>query len=1046
MPGRRPGGPSLALAATLALVLLLISPVHGDFAYISTTASGTETKHPCMPQHNEQNTTATFHKVDAEAVVVNFTDTCKPENGDGDIAARELLTFFNPSDVSGKIAVVPGSACLWGTYDGGDENPWFYYLNDFQRRVDSLVAAGAIGVIWGEGRFGKIPEQMVGHKSNSSQAVPVCTMDKDVFNAFKETFKETGLSSIDTTNALMYRLEDEQYPPPELTYTYITLEEPWVADGPDGFDFPMPAKMATFGPKSAAAVKAELVHARFIPECDSNQYEQCALHCWTKNATQIFTESLTDKVTFFTSKEELHYGCYPFFTNWAQLAQEAGAKAVVYGTYASVDGWRRAGPYITPFDLQIPFLSLFKVHTETLEHVNAESEAHTGLEVTIKTPIITNGAGVAYFAPADPDFGPAPILVWRDEQDHFYCDAGQATFNPAPWAGLALPTNENDVNDLNTNRVVLLHASDACVAANVGNGTCGACLAPGPSGQIAQMWANIDGQEVTVNAAATVDGEPVVYAADAPSAARAAFGTNFIAMMFLEDFDCFASYDEFSMVADAMGASALLLAMPESPFMAPHLYGVADVDGDGTRRTTPTFSVTYVCAMRALHGGNNVFADLPAIDADGDASIGPHAYAAGYTVPNTQAMQDTSFVLEHAPDTVCGDGEECLAGQANFNPSSYPAVKAEVIFVEAVATCQSTRTCLECDRLEVGELSTQSYLRYVGWDGEPVAKVDIAGRVVFAMEDTLRCAHPFTNFVKDVELHQALGVIIGLTSSSIETLTASAVPFQPQIPTFSIANGNAQEFEQTLKQGLEISVILPRIYDGRAVAGSIATASVSQGTLRLGVNHGGNYGTNGTSKKKIGAGEIVGFFVLIGLVFGIGAACVYGRKLHKRGVRLIPAWVSDATRGMRSFGASPNAPSAERGTAAGAGAATRRAPTAANPYEQFNDEPDGAGDDRYAAHRERTSHELSELPAPALVAPSPMSPIPPAPRDAVVDAFAQPVMPPHVPPQVAPAVNAGDVELVSRNKVVTNPFEAPAPATSPFPPQTIPPADPYIPK
>ena len=327
-------------------------------------------------------------------------------------------------------------------------------------------------------------------------------------------------------------------------------------------------------------MEAELVAARFISACDDDNYEQCASNCWnktaTETATEIFTKNLTGKIAFFTSKEELHYGCYSMFSHWAKLAMDAGAAAVVYGTEQDVGGWSFAGPYTTPFNLTIPFFSLLKIHTDTLEHVTAESATWAGHEVTIKTPLIARGAGAGYFAPSDTDFGPAPVLMWRDFGDHFYCDAGQAHFNPAPWPGLPLPAAAAaDAGELNTNRAVLLVPSDACVAANTGGGTCGSCLAPGPKAQIAQLWARIHGASVTVNVSSPIDGAQVAYAADAARAARAAFGENFVAVMFSEDFDCFAAYGEFAASAEAMGASALLIAMRASPYLAPHMYGVA---------------------------------------------------------------------------------------------------------------------------------------------------------------------------------------------------------------------------------------------------------------------------------------------------------------------------------------------------------------------------------------------------------------------------------------------------------------------------------------
>ena len=43
--------------------------------------------------------------------------------------------------------------------------------------------------------------------------------------------------------------------------------------------------------------------------------------------------------------------------------------------------------------------------------------------------------------------------------------------------------------------------------------------------------------------------------------------------------------------------------MPDSPYLAPHMYAVADVaPGQSLRRTKPVFPVTFACALRALPG------------------------------------------------------------------------------------------------------------------------------------------------------------------------------------------------------------------------------------------------------------------------------------------------------------------------------------------------------------------------------------------------------------------------------------------------------------
>ena len=246
---RLAGGRRFACAA-LALALVAISPARADYTYVSTSDGE---KHPCAPQHHVTKTTEAFHSTSAQAMVVDLdVNSCEAENADGDVA-RSSFTFDSTDldAVSGKIAVVQGSECLFGTYEGGDgdyKDPYIYYLEDFQRRVDAMVSAGAIGVIWGEGRAGKIPEQMVGHLGSDSfnQAVPVCAMEKADFDAFAGYFPASLVTSIDTTNIPMYREQDERIPEPRITY--LTVEEPWKPGGPNGYAFPMPAKTATFGP------------------------------------------------------------------------------------------------------------------------------------------------------------------------------------------------------------------------------------------------------------------------------------------------------------------------------------------------------------------------------------------------------------------------------------------------------------------------------------------------------------------------------------------------------------------------------------------------------------------------------------------------------------------------------------------------------------------------------------------------------------------------------------------------------------------------------
>ena len=297
-----------------------------------------------------------------------------------------------------------------------------------------MVSAGAIGVIWGEGRAGKIPEQMVGHLGSDSfdQAVPVCAMEKADFDAFTDAgyFTAGQVTSIDTTNIPMYREQDERISEPRITY--LTVEEPWKPGGPNGYAFPMPAKTATFGPTAAVATEDELVEAVFVSACRSDAYEACAVNCWARVASGTlnpFTQSLTGKIALFASAgededEATPTTVLPHFSSWAKLAQDAGAVAIVHGT-RGVSSWYYAGPCKS--STYHPFFSLMR-RTGT-EHARRVGGARVA--AWLQAPVIAGGAGPDFFADADVDFGLAPVLVAR-RHDHFYCDAGRAVFNPHP--------------------------------------------------------------------------------------------------------------------------------------------------------------------------------------------------------------------------------------------------------------------------------------------------------------------------------------------------------------------------------------------------------------------------------------------------------------------------------------------------------------------------------------------------------------------------------------------------------------------------------------
>ena len=395
----------------IALILVVTTP--GVFS-ISSSVVFEGVDYFCSPQYYPSKTTADFNKASAEVVVLDVIgEICDPQDG-----PTNSSYTIDTSGLMGKIAVVPGSTCLFSAPEDDGDPPYKYYLEDFQKRVDVALQAGAVGVLWGEGIVGKYPTQMIEHLGESlNQAKPVCVMSKETFDDFVTAITPPGASNItvDTSNTLMYRLEDEKFPDP--LYTYITVEEAWMEGGPNGLEFPIVAKAATFNPQSAMATEAELVRAEFFSGCNSLEYATCAQNCWSRSSP--FTHDVTSKIVMFVPEEDEDFGCYNDYPHWARLAQVHGAVAVIHGETEHDSTGLFDIPYLVPFDLTIPYFTLLKVHTDALLHADAESLLHVNHDVVIKTPPLQNGAGPPYLANTDVDLGQTPLMVWKDAEESF---------------------------------------------------------------------------------------------------------------------------------------------------------------------------------------------------------------------------------------------------------------------------------------------------------------------------------------------------------------------------------------------------------------------------------------------------------------------------------------------------------------------------------------------------------------------------------------------------------------------------------------------------
>ena len=388
----------------------------------------------CMPQlHAEKTSPDSFHKPDASVVYMRLTGSGEEDACHGDaVRYRDAFEEADKQAVAGRIALVRGSGCAFSAPSDPDADPLLLYARDFQARVDAAVEAGAVGVLWGEGAPGKHPSHVLAQRDaeHLEQAKPVCAMRRDAFDALLDAVGLDALpagsyaNGVDLTGAPMYRSSDETLPDPEMTY--ITVDEPWRPNGPDGFHYPVPARLATFNPDAIAARSAEMVRVAFRDECNALDYAACMASCWSATADP-FATPVSGKVAVFARERAEDYACHNSFAEWAAVSVDAGAVAVLHASQ-SYDGygWSFPGPYLVPFTVTAPFFALLKIHADALFEAEAESEAHSNHAVVVSTPALANREGPAFHAPREVVLGQTPLLFWKSERDHFFCDAGEA--------------------------------------------------------------------------------------------------------------------------------------------------------------------------------------------------------------------------------------------------------------------------------------------------------------------------------------------------------------------------------------------------------------------------------------------------------------------------------------------------------------------------------------------------------------------------------------------------------------------------------------------
>ena len=239
--------------------------------------------------------------------------------------------------------------------------------------------------------------------------------------------------------------------------------------GPNGLEFPIVAKAATFNPQSAMATEAELVRAEFFLWLQLFEYATCAQNCWSRSSP--FTHDVTSKIVMFVPEEDEDFGCYNDYPHWARFASTRCSCGDPWLNEHDSTGLFDI-PYLVPFDLTIPYFTLLKVHTDALLHADAESLLHVNHDVVIKTPPLQNGAGPPYLANTDVDLGQTPLMVWKDAEESFL-RRGAGGIQSSALVGFAAAIGSSRRGSAQFNRVVVLTPSEACEAGTNGSSTCG---------------------------------------------------------------------------------------------------------------------------------------------------------------------------------------------------------------------------------------------------------------------------------------------------------------------------------------------------------------------------------------------------------------------------------------------------------------------------------------------------------------------------------------------------------------------------------------------
>jgi len=677
-----------------------------------------------------------------------------------------VLNSNDLSQVKGKVAVIQGSNCKFTNY--------YDYLLDYRFRTSEVVKKGAIGVIFAEWHPGKLAEHLF-----DQETIPACVLEaRDYTRLLEEPAWQGQAGTLDSleadfTRTFLYTETDDVYNIPVPALTSIKVPEAWYDGSPAGLKHSIPAMSTTFNPTQVPQTTGKLVEVVWQESCETADYFSNCTVCWGEASPFKNSAELVGSVAFMNYAEGIPY-CYYSYWQWAVLVQRAGGTGLVTGVSAQNNFYAIPSTYLLADLVTISTYKVPHVYAETLQSMIGEADSQG---VTIVLPSVVDGAAPSYMGEATTQSALefTVIGVWEQQQagnwKSFYCDAGQATYNPFTHPGIAPP---EFVDNGNVGLVTHAFPVDSCMHLD----QCVECLKSGEGVNSTRL------------------------AADRLTAADS------VMLLDLQDWVCHASYHHLTESVAEEGASAVIVVNGRDILNRDILYTMAPSGSeDQYRSPIPSFNIPRSCGLR-IEQGSSFHVSLPKL-VNGSAMRDEVHLSYYGELGDTQIMEST-VLMTSVDTTMYTDAcTECTVGQAVYNPTTAPSVESSLLAAKPAAACLGNRECLECDRTED--------LFVAQADGSKLTTESLQGKIVFIDMAALYCLFPLSNVLWWMQGMGAGAVVFINTDDDVNTIAQAVVPFNPTIPAFSIGKSKGLSLVNAALKDPAMLVRSPRIVQGSAV-------------------------------------------------------------------------------------------------------------------------------------------------------------------------------------------------------------------------------------